>query len=86
MIRSFRLTGIILLLTSCSSITIKKEDITRGIPEEIKIIQLSDLHLNKEKKIYRKDKNTLFVYKGIGNSAHDFRLFAKPNIYLVTIK
>ncbi len=70
-------------MTSCSSITIKRENITRGIPEEIKIIQVSDLHLNKEKKIYRK------LLEIINNAKPDILLITddsvdnKENIYLL---
>lgn len=38
------------------------------------------------KGIYGKKKSRLYVSKGIGNSVHDFRLFAAPDIYLLILE
>ncbi|MCP4179013.1 MAG: metallophosphoesterase [bacterium] len=38
------------------------------------------------KGIYKKGNCTLYVSKGIGNSSHDIRLFAKPDIFMITIR
>lgn len=41
-----------LFLLSCASFEIKRDVIDKQLGYEIKIIQISDLHINKEKKIY----------------------------------
>lgn len=43
----------IILLTSCSTIEIKQDIVETSLTDEVKIIQISDLHINKDKKIYK---------------------------------
>lgn len=42
-----------LLISSCSSFKVNHIDIDKSLDQDVKIIQISDLHINKDKKIYR---------------------------------
>lgn len=38
------------------------------------------------KGIYRKAQSTLYLSKGIGNSVSEFRVFARPDLFYITVK
>ncbi len=44
---------LILLFTSCYHIEIIKDEVDRNLHDEIKIVHISDLHIKKDKKIYK---------------------------------
>lgn len=50
---------LIILLSSCASFEIKKDSINLNLEQEIKVLQISDLHMNKDKRIYKNLVNTI---------------------------